>query len=77
MSPRLKKSSKKWFVDTFAASVFYSATYLPVYLFLGYPDWYKVGLGVAYTAIGELFLGGFLGRFIDWFRSMSGVTSSL
>lgn len=64
---------KKWIVDTMAASIFYTATYLPIYMFLGYPDWLKIGIGVLYTALGELVLGGFLGRFIDWFRKMFGV----
>jgi len=69
----VNKARKKWVVDTLAASIFYSITYLPVYLYLGYPDWAKVGIGVLYTALGELLLGGFLGRFIDRFRSFFNV----
>ncbi|MFQ5762793.1 MAG: hypothetical protein ACE5PO_07135 [Candidatus Bathyarchaeia archaeon] len=64
---------KKWLVDTVAASIFYTATYIPVYLFLAYPDWMKVAIGITYTATGELVLGGFLGRFLDWFRRMNGI----
>jgi hypothetical protein len=66
----MNKARKKWMVDTMATSIFYSITYIPVYLYLGYPDWVKVGIGVLYTALGELILGGFLGRFIDKFRSI-------
>lgn len=64
---------KKWIVDTVAASVFYSVAYFPIYLFLGYPDWNKIAIGVVFTGLGELIFGGFLGRFIDWCRRLAHV----
>lgn len=72
----MNETKKEWLVDTMAVSTFYTVTYLPVYLYLGYLDWTKVGIGVLYTAIGELVLGGFLGRFIDWFRRIFKVQST-